>query len=69
MVNYKVEEGNPWQIVETQTGQVLKENLDREQAKNMCRHLNFGGGFDGNTPGFFLNKLEKFHFEDDYFYK
>jgi hypothetical protein len=25
----------------------------------MVRHLNFGGGFDGSTPAFFLAEREK----------
>ena len=69
MVNYRVEEGNLCKIVETQTGQTIKDDLSREQAKNLCRHLNMGGGFDGYTPRFFFNKVRKLHFEDDYFYK
>jgi hypothetical protein len=24
------------------------------KAKELVRHLNFGGGFDGSTPAFFL---------------
>jgi hypothetical protein len=29
------------------------------KAKDLVRHLNFGGGFDGFTPAFFLAKREK----------
>jgi hypothetical protein len=29
------------------------------KAKEMVRHLNFGGGFDGHTPAFFLAEREK----------
>jgi hypothetical protein len=29
------------------------------KAKEMVRHLNFGGGFDGSTPAFFLAEREK----------
>jgi hypothetical protein len=71
MVNYKLQaiDNDIFHVVEVTTDQVIKDKINHREAKALCRHLNFGGGFDGNTPGFFLNKLEKFHFEDDYFYK
>jgi hypothetical protein len=28
------------------------------KAKEMLRHLNFGGAFDGTTPAFFLQKFK-----------
>jgi hypothetical protein len=58
-----------YEVVETETNQVIKTDLTKNEAKSMCRHLNFGGGFDGFTPGFFLNIPGKLHFEEDYFYK
>jgi hypothetical protein len=58
-----------YEVVETETNQVIKTDMTQSEAKSLCRHLNFGGGFDGFTPGFFLNKPGKLHFEEDYFYK
>ena len=66
MVNYKVEQDK---VIELSTGQVIKENLNNTKAKELCRSLNFGGGFDGNTPAFFLEKIKKVEFTDESFYK
>lgn len=46
-------------ILETATNQVVKRNLSMRKAKEMVRHLNFGGGFDGFTPAFFLDTEPK----------
>lgn len=65
MVNYKivntgqlicvgngyVEQGGD--ILETKTDQIIKSGVRMSIAKTMVRHLNFGGGFDGQTPAFF----------------
>lgn len=66
MVNYKVEDGK---VIEISTGHVIKENLNSTKAKELCRNLNFGGGFDGNTPAFFLTKVQTIEFDEDSFYK
>jgi hypothetical protein len=52
-------------ILETKTNQIVKERLGMKQAKEMIRHLNFGGGFDGWTPTFFLTKSEKCGFSNE----
>ena len=70
MVNYKivnehtisvtnnyVERGGD--ILEIKTDQIVKRNLGFNKAKELVRHLNFGGGFDGSTPAFFLAEREK----------
>ena len=70
MVNYKivnehtisvtnnyVERGGD--ILEIKTDQIIKRNLGFNKAKELVRHLNFGGGFDGSTPAFFLAEREK----------
>ncbi len=44
-------------VLEIKTDQVVAEGLSTRKAKEMVRHLNFGGGFDGNTPAFFLAKV------------
>jgi len=70
MVNYKmvneryinqytgfVEAGGD--ILETKTNQIIKIGIDLKKAKEIIRHLNFGGGFDGETPTFFLSDIKK----------
>lgn len=70
MVNYKIvnernssltnnhlERGGD--ILETKTDQIVIKNIRMSKAKEMVRHLNFGGGFDGHTPAFFLAEREK----------
>jgi hypothetical protein len=78
MVNYKivndkqlidigggyVEQGGD--ILETKTDQIVLSGLGMRKAKEMVRHLNFGGGFDGFTPSFFLAKT-KFSFNESTF--
>jgi hypothetical protein len=46
-------------IVETKTNQIIKCGLGMKEAKELVRHLNFGGGFDGETPTFFLVNTAK----------
>jgi hypothetical protein len=46
-------------IVETKTDQIVIKSVCMAKAKEMVRHLNFGGGFDGSTPAFFLAEREK----------
>lgn len=46
-------------ILETKTAQIVLKGLGMRKAKEMVRHLNFGGGFDGFTPAFFLAEREK----------
>lgn len=45
-------------IVETRTGLKIEDALTKEQAKSRVRFLNYGGGFDGWTPHFLMEKLE-----------
>jgi hypothetical protein len=68
MVNYKIQQvENVYEIIETQTGNIIAGNLDQYQAKTTCRHLNFGGGFDGHTPEFFLQKTKISYDEESFF--
>ena len=46
-------------ILETKTNQIVKSGIRMSKAKEMVRHLNFGGGFDGQTPAFFLAECKK----------
>ncbi len=56
-------------VVETKTDQVIASSIPMPEAKEMVRHLNFGGGFNGNTPSFFLQKSKSLEFQDESFYK
>lgn len=46
-------------IIETKTDQIVIKTACMSKAKEIVRHLNFGGGFDGFTPAFFLAQREK----------
>jgi len=46
-------------ILETKTDQTVVKGVRMSKAKEMVRHLNFGGGFDGSTPAFFLAESAK----------
>ena len=52
-------------VVEVNTGHKIKTGMSVDKARDLCRGLNFGKGFDGWTPSFFLEKCEKIHFEAD----
>lgn len=78
MVNYKVTNytapiSNPSKqvadVVEIETGQVIKSGVPTAEARELCRSLNFGNGFDGKTPAFFLEKCKGLVFEESDFYK
>lgn len=81
MVNYKmqptgqlVDVGGGFSIagadvIEVKTGLVIASNIPMPEAKTMARHLNMGGGFDGSTPAFFLNKPGKLYYDEQSFYK
>lgn len=71
MVNYKVTNytadiSNPADmvadVVEVATNQTVVKASPVSEARAQCRHLNFGGGFDGFTPAFFLAKPKKYVF-------
>jgi hypothetical protein len=81
MVNYKIEPtgqlvdvGGGFSIagadvIETKTNQVLASSIPMPEAKAMARHLNLGGGFNGSTPAFFLNKPGKLNNQEETYYK
>lgn len=50
-----------YDILEGTTNQVIKSFPGDKflEARAFMRHLNLGGGFDGFTPNFFLNSVEK----------
>jgi hypothetical protein len=81
MVNYKmqptghiVDVGGGFSIagadvIETKTNQVIASSIPMPDAKAMARHLNLGGGFNGSTPAFFLNKPGKLNNQEESYYK
>jgi hypothetical protein len=82
MVNYRVQkddiltqavttmsEGRTegFSVIENMSGHIMKSGLSKEGARALCRRLNFGGGFDGYTPEFFLQKIKNNLCEDKLF--
>jgi hypothetical protein len=49
--------------------QVIASGIPMPEAKEMVRHLNMGGGFNGNTPSFFLQKSKGLEYQEENFYK
>lgn len=47
-------------VVENITEQTVKSGIPAASAREMTRHLNLGGGFDGFTPAFFLEAFPLF---------
>ena len=61
MVKYRMEkedgqEPATYTVVENETMHVMRSGLSKNKANALMRHLNFGGGFDGCTPEFFLQE-------------
>lgn len=46
-----------YDVVEIGTRQIIKTEMGKHEAKQMCGHLNGGGGFNGFTPEFFLKNI------------
>lgn len=62
MMNYKVIQSavvDRFDVFETQTDQVVLSATTNKIAKETSRHLNLGGGFDGQTPSFFLRQIDR----------
>ena len=60
-MGYRVHrQDNKFKVVEVVEGEIrdIQIDLSETDAKSMSRNLNFGGGFDGWTPNFFLSKLQ-----------
>mgnify|MGYP003346083014 CR=1 FL=1 len=58
-MNYKIlfnKRKKQYILCETQTKQIIKIFQKKRDAKNLMKKLNLGGGFDGQTPTFFLIK-------------
>jgi hypothetical protein len=59
-MGYRVhKEAKDFKVVEVNNGEVktIMSNLSEKKARKMSFNLNYGGGFDGFTPDFFLNRL------------
>jgi hypothetical protein len=55
-----------YDIVETKTGHVVATKPGfHDEAKRLCHHLNSGGGFNGNTPEFFLKSVPPIKWSHD----
>jgi hypothetical protein len=60
MKNYMIKKnGDFWDIVETQTNQVVKSCINPCTAQVFKTKLNRGSGFDGWTPSFFVNNFSR----------
>lgn len=62
-MNYRYVTGtnpNRYDIVETKTKYVIMQDICLIEAKDLTRKLNFGSGFDGWTPQFFLERVQLF---------
>lgn len=60
MNSYIVEtDGDLYLIRETATDNLIMRTTNGRLAFDTCARLNSGAGFDGNTPNFFLNSIEK----------
>lgn len=46
-----------YDILEKDTGLLIKLSCSEEKARNLCRKMNLGSGFNGWTPPFFTMKV------------
>ena len=51
----KSEDG--FDILEKNTGLLIKLGCTEEKARDLCRKMNLGSGFNGWTPPFFTSKV------------
>ena len=60
-MNYKMfNDLGSYKVLETTTEQTVGLFSTELEARKFLRHLNFGGGFDGWTPSFFLRDLSTY---------
>lgn len=60
-MGYRVHrQDDKFKVVEVSNGEVKEVYTEttEEKAKAISKNLNFGGGFDGYTPNFFLGRLQ-----------
>jgi len=53
---------NEFHVIETKTNQIVTKCSKICDARKYLKHLNSGGGFDGNTPNFFLKNTKNIDF-------
>lgn len=53
MSYYVLKEERSYTVVESETELHIYKSRSQREARNMCRSLNLGAGFDGFTPTFF----------------
>lgn len=46
-----------YNVIEKNTAQIIMTYEKEKEARETCRSLNLGGGFNGFTPSFFLCKF------------
>jgi hypothetical protein len=58
-MNYKIitNPGHFFDVVETNTNQIIRTFTAHQEAKSYMRFLNLGGGFDGYTPSFLIKNI------------
>lgn len=59
-MSYRVQKENGiFLIVEKDTDQIIRRCGCEREARDLCRSLNLGSGFNGFTPSFFLQEYEQ----------
>lgn len=63
MMNYHIVPDNEgvFVVIETRTDIVMGKHSSHKKAKEQQRFLNLGGGFDGHTPAFLMEKIKPFN--------
>ena len=55
-MSYKVKHSvNGYDIIEKETDVVINLKYAEKKARDLCRKMNLGSGFNGFTPDFFAN--------------
>lgn len=56
-MSYKLKKNNEtYDIYEKNSDVVIELSFDEKRAKDLCRKLNLGSGFNGWTPGFIATR-------------
>lgn len=60
-MSYRVEKQDPntFVVIEGDTGLTIDAFRSEQKARDVCRNLNLGSGFQGWTPTFFCNETKK----------
>ena len=59
-MTYRVEtEQGQYQIIEKDTDLVIRQVKEEKEARELCRSLNLGAGFNGFTPAFFTEEFKQ----------